>query len=505
MNLTVLLDNAAAKFPQRTAVVCERRRLTYRELVERSCRLAKEMLSWGLKSEAHVALLSPNCHFFVEAYFAAVRAGFVVVLVNTRLSLQEIAYILNDSHAEALFYASEYQDKVEKIRADVQGVRFFVSSVSQDDICSVDYDNPGRAKEPSVIMELVGESAPCQIVYTSGTTGRPKGAVLTHGNVIWNFFNTVVAREDPPGEKILVIGPLFHVAALNNQLTVHIGLGGTCSLVGKFDPEQVLSRIEEEKISVLIAAPAVYNLLMQQRTVRRYDTRSIRHLTAGADKLSSETRKRMIKFFGGVNGVNNVYGCTEATATITVLKARDSTRKWESIGKAAPFLEAGIMDHEGKPLPVGEVGEIVCHGPNVMQGYYNRPEETKDALRSSWLHTGDIGYRDEEGFFYIIDRKKDMVVSGGENIYPREVEEILLRHPEIADAAVIGIPDAFWGESVKAFIVRRPGASLDADGIIEYCRLHLASYKKPKFVEFLKEIPRNPAGKALKKLLRERQ
>lgn len=463
------------------------------------------MLSWGLKRQAHVAILSPNTHSFVEAYFAAMRAGFVVVLVNTRLSAHEIAYVLNDSHAEAVVYDAEYEDTVREISGSTADISVFMSSASQDVICSAARGQPDSTPGSSLFMEPVAESDPCQIVYTSGTTGLPKGAVLTHGNVIWNFFNIVLAREDAPAGKIIVIGPLFHVAALNNQITVHIGLGGSCVLVRRFDPELVFRKIEEERISVLVAAPAVYNLLIRHGNAAGYDTGSIRHLTAGADKLTSETKGGMLDLFRGTTGIYNVYGCTEATATITVLRSWDSKGKEESIGKPAPFLNAGIVGEKGELLPAGGIGEIVCRGPNVMKGYFNRPDDTREVLRDGWLHTGDIGYRDEEGYFYIVDRKKDMVVSGGENIYPREIEEILFRHPDISDVAVIGIPDPFWGESVKAFVVRRPDSSLDERGVIEHCKSRLASYKKPKAVEFIDEIPRNAAGKALKKVLRQRQ
>lgn len=360
----------------------------------------------------------------------------------------------------------------------------------------------GRSAAP--ILAPVLDTDPCQIVYTSGATGRPKGAVLSHGNVLRNYFNTIFAREDPAGEKILIVGPLFHVAPLNNQMIIHLGLAGTCVFIRKFEPESVLQTIQREMISVMVAAPAVYNLMMTHPNARRYDTRSIRHLTSGADRLLAETRKNILEFFEGVNGVYNAYGCTEATATIAVLKAGDSMKKGESVGKPAPFLEARVIGDDGEPLQPGEVGEVVCRGPNVMQRYFNRPEATAEAIRDGWLHTGDLAYRDEEGYFYIVDRKKDMVVSGGENVYPREVEDVLLRHPDILDTAVVGVPDPLWGESVKAFVVKRPGSSVSAEDVIDYCKSQLAGYKKPRFVAFLAEIPRNPAGKALKTILRQR-
>jgi len=228
-------------------------------------------------------------------------------------------------------------------------------------------------------------------------------------------------------------------------------------------------------------------------------------LTSGADKLLMETKRKILSFFPGIRGIYNVYGLTEATATVTILKAKDSLRKGDSVGKPAPFLQVRVVDDQDRPLPPGQVGELACKGPVVMQGYFRNPEATRGAIRDGWLHTGDLARMDEEGYFYIVDRKKDMLVSGGENIYPREVEEVLYTHPEISDAAVVGMPDATWGECVKAFVVRKPGSRLDAEAVIEYCRTKLASYKKPKTVEFLDVIPRSASGKALKNQLRDRK
>lgn len=502
MNVAYLLDNSAFKNPERPSIVLDSCTITYWKLACRTNQLARAMLALGLTRPSNVAILSPNGFFFVESYFAAVRAGFVAGLINTRLSNQEIIYILNDSRAEALFYDAVYHKTILEIGEHLDTVKFFVSSSSEGRDFAIDYEKLIAGNSDKSFLAQVHDSDPCQLVYTSGTTGRPKGAILTHGNVIWNFFNTIFLREDPPGARILIIGPLFHVAPLNNQLTIHIGLGGTIVFIPKFEPELVFRVIERERISVMVAAPSVYNFIVNHPKISKYDLTSIRHLTSGADKLVTETRNRILECFKGVRGVYNAYGCTEATATITVLKASESAEKDESVGRAAPFLQARILGPEGKALEAGETGEICCCGPNVMQGYFNKPEATSEAIRDGWLHTGDLARMDDEGYFYIVDRKKDMLVSGGENIYPREVEEVLYTHPEILDAAVVGVPDETWGECVKAFVVRKPGSSLDPQGVIDYCRSRLASYKKPKFVQFINNIPRSPSGKALKNRLR---
>ncbi len=261
--------------------------------------------------------------------------------------------------------------------------------------------------------------------------------------------------------------------------------------------------IEEEKVTVISGAPAVYHLMLSLPE-GRYDTRSITKCTTGASILPNETKEKLVKLFPNLSGIYDVYGCTEATPSIAILKAKDSLKKRECVGPPVSFIEVRVVDDQDRDLPVGEVGELICRGPNVMKGYYKDEEATREALRGGWLHTGDIGRTDEEGFIYIVDRKKDMIVSGGENIYPREIEEILYSHPRIEDAAIIGVPDPLWGESVKAVIVLKKGATMSEEEVIEYCKSHLASYKKPKSVEFMENLPRNPSGKVLKTVLRKR-
>jgi acyl-CoA synthetase (AMP-forming)/AMP-acid ligase II len=246
----------------------------------------------------------------------------------------------------------------------------------------------------------------------------------------------------------------------------------------------------------------MYNLLMQEPGARDYDVTSITKCTAGADKLPMATKRRLIDFFPNIAGIYDVYGCTEASPCIAILGAGDSLRKDGSVGRPLPFLAARLVDEQGQVLAPGEVGELICRGPNVMQGYYNNPEATADAIQDGWLFTGDLARTDEEGYLYIVDRKKDMIVSGGENIYPREIEEVLLAHPAVADATVVGVPDDLWGESVRAFIKVRSGQRLGEAEVLAHCRRHLAGYKKPRRIEFIDEIPRNPSGKALKRQLR---
>ncbi len=506
MNVGYLLINSASKYPQRTAIISQEGRWTYQAFNERTNRLAGALLKAGLTKGDRIAVLFYNSSYFVEAYFAAVKIGLVVTPINFRFTGCEIAYVLNDAQPLLLLYGPEFEKTLRAVRDQLESVQHFVSPHGTGTSLAVDYEDflAGGQADIAIPASEVSENDPCQLMYTSGTTGKPKGVTLTHRNVLWNLFNTIWAREDKSGERAVIVGPLYHTAALNNHLTIQIALGGTSIIIRKFEPESLLQTIEREKATIVSGAPALYNMLLQHPGAARYDTRSITKCTSGSDKLPMEIKKRLLKFFPNIKGVYDVYGLTEASPGITILNAADSLRKDGSVGKILPFVDARIVDADHIRLPPGEVGELICRGPNVMQGYHNNPQATAESLQNGWLFTGDLARMDDEGFLYIVDRKKEMIVSGGENIYPREVEEVIIRHPSVADVAVIGIPHPKWGETVKAFVVPRQGQEIDEKEVIEFCKTYLASYKKPTIVAFVPEIPRNPSGKALKRLLKEK-
>ncbi|NWF91881.1 MAG: long-chain fatty acid--CoA ligase [Syntrophaceae bacterium] len=503
MDLSRVLFFSANKFPKRTAIISEGRRLTYEEFNGRVNRLAHALLRLGLKKGEKLAVLLHNSAELTEILFATVRIGGVFTPVNFRFVGEEVLYILNHSDARFFIYGQEFSDLVETIRSELKGVEVFISVGDSTAPSVLNYENlieGSIASEPDI---TISEEDECELMYTSGTTGRPKGALLTHGNILWNLVNTILGREEKVGEVSLVVGPLYHTAALNNHFITRVALAGTSILIKDFDPEKVLRMIEKEKVSVISGAPAMYHLLLAS-PFEEYDRSSITKCTTGASILPDETRERLMKLFPNIQGVYDVYGCTEASPSIAILNAKDSLRKKECVGPPVPFLEVRVVDDQDRDVPTGEVGELVCRGPNVMKGYYKDRESTEETLRGGWLHTGDLGRMDEEGYVYIVDRKKDMIVSGGENIYPREIEELLYHHPKIRDVAVIGIPDPLWGESVKACVVLKPGERMKEEEVIEYCKRHLASYKKPKSVEFVDSLPRNPSGKVLKTVLRNR-
>lgn len=502
MDVGQILTLIAHKYPNRIALICEGERVTYREYNDRVNQLAHTLLHFGLGRGDRVAVLLFNSIPLVEVFFACAKTGGVFTPINFRFTSEEVFYILDHSDARFFIYGPEFSGIVEKIRPRLSKVEFFIS-LGKSTPPILNYEaclREAKAQDPKVSLS---EKDECQLMYTSGTTGRPKGAILTHENLLWNLFNTILGREEKEGEISMVIGPLYHTAALNNHFLTRVAMAGTSILIKHFDPEKVMQVIEKERVTVISGAPAAYHLMLSLPE-KRYDTSSITKCTTGASILPNETKERLTKLFPNLTGIYDVYGCTEATPSIAILKAKDSLRKRECVGPAVPFLEVRIVDDQDQDLPIGEVGEIICRGPNIMKGYYKDEEATQEALRGGWLRTGDLGRMDEEGFIYIVDRKKDMIVSGGENIYPREIEEILYSHPKIQEAAIIGVPDPLWGESVKAVIVLKKGESMTEEEVIEYCKRHLASYKKPRSVEFVESLPRNPSGKVLKTLLRQK-
>jgi len=503
MNVGQILTITSNKFPKRIAAVFENERLTYQEFNERVNRFAHFLLRMGLTRGEKVGVLLFNSIPLVEIFFASAKTGGVFTPINFRFTAEEVFYILDHSDARFFIYGEEFSELVEKIRSRLTKVKFYFSVGDSLPLSILNYEACLRESLPQEPEIPLSEADECQLMYTSGTTGKPKGALLTHGNLLWNLFNTILGREEKEGETSLVIGPLYHTAALNNHFLTRVAMAGTSILVRHFDPDKVMKIIEEEKVTVISGAPAVYHLMLSLPE-GRYDTRSITKCTTGASILPNETKEKLVKLFPNLSGIYDVYGCTEATPSIAILKAKDSLKKRECVGPPVFFIEVRVVDDQDRDPPVGEVGELICRGPNVMKGYYKDEEATREALRGGWLHTGDIGRTDEEGFIYIVDRKKDMIVSGGENIYPREIEEILYSHPKIEDAAIIGVPDPLWGESVKAVIVLKKGATMSEEEVIEYCKSHLASYKKPKSVEFMENLPRNPSGKVLKTVLRKR-
>ena len=502
------LDYHAREHPGFDVAVQGTRRVTYREAVAEANRLANTFLATGLRAGDRVAILSKNSIEYLLLYYGAFKAGVVPVPLNYRLAPAEWTYIINDAQAKMLIAAGEYVNAADGIRCEFQTVEGLVAVNGEPPAGWVDFrrwvaDQPETAPD-----QAIKEDDDVYQMYTSGTTGRPKGAVLTHRAVCANIAQFSPIYQGEPGQRGLIVVPLYHATA---ALTAFFGASwGCCAYVHEdFNPSEVIRVLSEENITVVTLVPAMIQaclVAVPDVAQRRYDT--LKWISYGASPIAEETLKRAIETFRCDFGQG--YGMTEATCVIAYLGPEDHARALRekpelllSAGRPLVGTEMRIVDENDVPVASGAVGEIVARGPQLMRGYWNMPDESAEALRGGWLHTGDAGIMDEEGYVYVQDRVKDMIVSGGENIYPRGIEDVLFQHPAVADAAVIGVPDEQWGETVKAIVVLRQGATASEEEIIDFCRGKLGGFERPRSVDFIEALPRNPSGKVLKRDLRE--
>lgn len=470
------------------------------EFNRRVNRLADALPSIGVVRGERVAALFPNNPEFLELLFATGKTGAVMVPLNFRLAPAELAYILDDCGATALFYASDFAYQANELKGLAKGVKRFVA-VGPGNEGDLDYGElvSGRPHAEPEVEPQVTLDDPHFIMYTSGTTGRPKGAVLTHGNTQWNGVNAVLTYNLCREDTNLVAAPLFHIGALSAAATPTIYTGGKLVLTRYFVPDQVLDAIGKYGVTTMFGIPVMFLLMSMSEKFDAADLTSIRIMISGGAPcpvpLIERYLEKNVVFSQG-------YGLTETAPAVSALPTEDALRKRGSAGKRLFHVRIAIFDDDDNEMPAGEMGEIVIKGPNIFKEYWNMPEETARALRSGWFHTGDMGRIDEEGYLWILDRKKDMIISGGENIYPAEVEEVIMGHPAVADAGVVGMHDPKWGEAPLALVVVKPGGELGERELIDWARERLAGYKTPKKVIFVDELPRTPTGKILKKELR---
>ena len=504
-----MIARNARKFPDREALIYGDTRLTYKQFNARINQLAHALLDLGIIKGSKVAILAFNCNQFMEAYFALAKIGGVAVPLNFRLHGEELKYILNHSEAEAFIMGEAFTEMVSGIQKDLPKVKNYVSITDKPVEGMLHYETWIAKYTDDEPLILVEEDDPVFIMYTAGTTGRPKGAVLTHKNeVVMCMLESMFVASEPGMPDItnataFAAPPVFHLAAFA-FCQISFFLGATMVLpVEVFNPEYIMQTIEKEKINAILLIPAMAFFLLQLPDLEKYDTSSLQLWVTGAAILPTETRKQIIKHFPNVK-IFDMFGQTEMSPVVSGLVPSEYEGRETSVGRALPFIEIRVVDDKDNDVPVGEIGEAIYRGPTVMKEYYKDPEVTAEAMRGGWFHSTDLVRQDEEGFFYIVDRKKDMIVSGGENIYPAEIEEVLFSHPKILECAVIGVHDEEWGESVKAIVVCKQGESMTGEEVVEYCKQHLASYKKPKSVDFMDALPRNPAGKVLKTVLRDK-
>jgi len=477
------------------------RRYSYAELNSRVNRVCGALDSVGLAKGDRVALLAYNGHEFLEAFFAIAKTGLVAVPVNWRLTTREISYILKDSGVKAIIFDSEFASTIEEIREmgeEGSVIESWLEIRGNKVDFARDYEqlmSSQGVEEPSVIA---GGEDNLFIMYTSGTTGLPKGAVHTHNSVFWSVLNYSVTAGMYFDDTHLVFLPLFHIAALVGTVTALYN-GNSLVVLRSFDPQKSWSLIVDEKISTSYAVPAMLNFMLQVPDFEQHDWSSLRWFMSGGAPLSVETIKAYKKV--GID-VTQAFGMTEACGVVCGLGPEDGMRKAGSVGKAYIHTDLRIVGPEGVDLPAGKEGEILARSPTIMKEYWNDPEATAAAIRDGWYHTGDIGVQDGEGYITIRDRIKDMVISGGENVYPAEVELVLMQHPDILEAAVIGQQSQKWGESPFAVIVSK-SPDLSGAEVLSHCEGKLARFKLPKGITFVDELPRNTLGKVLKRQLRE--
>ncbi|MBD7943140.1 long-chain fatty acid--CoA ligase [Psychrobacillus sp. Sa2BUA9] len=469
---------------------------TYREFYEQAKRLAGYFQEKGYKQEDIIALYLQNSDYFLVCYYACQLGGFTVMPVNTKLAAPEIEYIFKHSEAKALIYDARLESVLNEITETFE---------SFHDVLEVGGDNTLEAilGDSSIQMNEVPpmEEKTSVIFYTSGTTGKPKGVMLSAKNVYSTAQIWGEAMELNGRDRMQIVAPLFHCAASHVFSIPVIYAGGTIVIEEAFSPEQALNTMEKEKITIFFGVPAMYSILLNTPKIQQMKLPHLRLLTYGAAPMPYEVVRKVKALFPTVN-VQNLYGQTENSPAATTLKDYYALEKVGSVGEPLPLTEVQVVDEFGESLPTGQVGEIVIKGPQVMKGYLKNEEETNRAIQNGWLYSGDLGKFDEEGLLFIVDRKKDMIIRGGENVYPVEVEEILYQIPELLEAAVIGVPHPVYGEVPKAFAVIKDGQQITEEEVLAFCSKHLAKFKMPAEVDFIDGLPRNASGKVLKNSLR---
>ncbi|HEY8226009.1 MAG TPA: AMP-binding protein [Pyrinomonadaceae bacterium] len=486
MIYTHSLGRALRYYPEMTAFASGAQRLTFREVHARVGRIASALNKHGFKAGDRLALLLPNEPEFIELIYACAWLGLIVVPLNTRLSANEIDHVLVDATPHGLIRHSSLAVPT------VQVPRQLIIDIEPFEFEDGTYPNP--VYDPDAVFTLI---------YTSGTTGLPKGVALTHANILANMDHVNYWMRYREGGVYLHAAPIFHIADFPFMFASP-AFGTSQTTIPKFSPQEFCETVERQRVTHTVVVPTMINLLLQYADLKKYDLTSLERLGYGGSPIAPELIHRTREAFPNVELVQ-VYGLSE-TGFLTGLQNHEHTEnRLTSCGRTCPGIEIRIVDESGKEVEEGKPGELIVRGANVMRGYWNNPKETETAFRDGLFRTGDIGYQDAEGYFFILDRLKDMIVTGGENVYSGEVEAVIYQHPAVHEVAVFGIPDPKWGELVMAYVVLKPGQVISANELIAYCRQSLAGYKIPRRVEFsATELPKSGSGKILKKDLRAR-
>jgi len=499
-SLGEMLRGSAQRLKDKTAVIFQQMPTSYSQIESFSNKLSNFLREKGVGKGDRIGLYCINSQWFVVAYFGILKTGATVVPINLLLSAEEIQYILSDSGAAGLVYFEAFENNIVSIKNTLPDLRFMVTvgkPGTPEAIPLSEILKSGR--EDCEIPGMNQEEDVAAILYTSGTTGQPKGAMLTHRNLLFNVNSVLQILRVDETDVFLTVLPLFHAFGATAGMIVPLAAGATIAAVPKFAPGDVAQVIKETKSTIFLGVPSMYKMLVGLPDERIPDFRSLRFGISGGDAMPAEVLERFEEKYHVL--IYEGDGPTECSP-VTAVNPIGGKRKLCSIGKVLPGVEMRIVDDNGSEMKQGEIGEIVVRGENVMKGYFKRREETLESFFGDWFRTGDLGYRDEEDYFYIVDRKKDMIIVSGMNVYPRMVENVICRHPAVSETAVVPEPHPLLGEIPRAVIVLKPGAKATGKEILKFCLEHLGRHEIPRIIEFVAELPKTPTGKVSKRLLR---
>ncbi|OQX57321.1 hypothetical protein B5M50_05960 [candidate division KSB1 bacterium 4484_219] len=497
-NLNYLILNSARQYASNIALSFGSDSVSYQHLYETICRLAQGLHQLGIRKGDRVAVMLPNIPQFPISYYAILKIGAICVPINIMSKAKEIHYLLGDSESKAIILWESFLPEVIKAVAGLDSCNHIITLGEKlvDDVINLTELIASSSALDEAVPVLPEDTA--VILYTAGTTGYSKGAELTHRNLSFNALACAEIAKPGPSDVILGVLPFYH--SFGQTVVMNAGLisGARIVLLSNFEPDAVFKVIKDEGVTIFASVPTMLRMLLDA-SADKVDFSSIKYCLCGGAKLETSLMQAFEEKFGIL--INEGYGLTE-TSPVVSFNPFGFGRKPGSVGVPLKGVNVKVVDENGKELPPNKEGEIIVSGPNVMKGYLNRPEATKEVLKQDWFYTGDIGKIDEDGYIYILDRKKDLIIKGGFNVYPREVEELLLYHPKVKEVAVIGVPDSIQGEEVKAYVVLKDGKRASKDEIINYCQEHMALYKCPKYVVFLRQLPKSPAGRVLKRRLK---